>query len=82
MDYAVVPKYEKSTICIAACFGNSPLPKSTTFFADLAAQLPPDFTTNAPDPNLPFQERIASLEEENKLLNAKLEELRAVLRKG
>jgi hypothetical protein len=52
------------------------------FIKDLAAQLPPVFTTNAPDPTLPLQERIAALEEENKLLNAKLEKLQAVLRKG
>ena len=52
------------------------------FFADLAAQLPQDFTTNAPDPTLPLQERISALEEENKLLNAKVETLMAVVRKG
>ncbi|AFL81779.1 hypothetical protein Aeqsu_2319 [Aequorivita sublithincola DSM 14238] len=52
------------------------------FFADLAAQLPQDFTTKAPDPTLPLQERLAELEEQNKLLNAKLETLMAVLRKG
>lgn len=52
------------------------------FFADLAAQLPPDFTTNAPDLTVPLQERIATLEEENKLLNAKVETLMAVVRKG
>ncbi|WP_410004748.1 hypothetical protein [Aequorivita nionensis] len=52
------------------------------FFMDLAAQLPPNFTTNAPDPTLPLQERIAALEEENKLLNAKLETLKEVMRKG
>ncbi len=52
------------------------------FFMDLATQLPPTFTTNAPDQNLPFQERIAALEEENKLLHAKVETLMAVVRKG
>ncbi len=52
------------------------------FFRDLAAQLPQDFTTNAPDVTLPFKERIAALEEENKLLNAKLETLMAVVGKG
>lgn len=51
------------------------------FFADLAAQLPPDFTTNAPDPTLPLQERIAGLEEENKVLTTKVETLMAVVRK-
>jgi hypothetical protein len=52
------------------------------FFADLAAQLPPDFTTNAPDPTLPLQERIAALEEENKVLTTKVETLMAVVGKG
>ncbi len=52
------------------------------FFADLAAQLPPDFTTNAPDPTLPLQERIAVLEEENKVLKTKVETLMAVVGKG
>lgn len=51
------------------------------FFADLAAQLPADFTTNAPDPTLPLKERIATLEEENKLLNAKLETLMEAIEK-
>lgn len=49
------------------------------FFADLTAQLPPDFTTNAPDPTLPLQERIAVLEEENKVLKMKVETLLAVV---
>jgi len=49
---------------------------------DLAAQLPPEYTTNAPDPTLPMQERIAALEEENKLLQTKVETLMAVVRKG
>lgn len=51
------------------------------FFAALTAQLPPEFTTNAPDPALPLQERIVVLEVENKLLNAKLETLMTVVRK-
>ncbi len=51
------------------------------FFADLAAQLPPAFTTNAPDPTLPLQERIAELEEENKILAGQLELLKGVIGK-
>ncbi|MDP2686538.1 MAG: hypothetical protein Q8O62_04915 [Aequorivita sp.] len=51
------------------------------FFQDLAAQLPPDFTTNAPDTTLPLQERIAALEEENKVLKTKVETLMAVVNK-
>ena len=48
---------------------------------DLAAQLPLDFTTNAPDPTLPLQERIAALEKENKLLKTKVETLMQVIGK-
>ena len=44
-----------------------------------SAQLPPDLTANAPDPTLPLQERIAALEEENKLLKTKVETLMAVV---
>ena len=51
------------------------------FFADLAAQLPPDFTTNAPDDTLPFKERIAALEDENKVLTTKVETLMGVVGK-
>lgn len=48
------------------------------FFADLAAQLRLEFTTDAPEPSVPLLERLAKLEEENKLLQAKVE---AVVRK-
>ncbi|MDP2685914.1 MAG: hypothetical protein Q8O62_01750 [Aequorivita sp.] len=51
------------------------------FFRDLAAQLPPTFTTTALDPTLLLQERIAALEEENKVLRIKVETLMAVVRK-
>ena len=51
------------------------------FFADLAAQLPSAFTTYAPDATAPLQERIATLEQENKLLQAKLETLKELLKK-
>src|SRR5690606_188678 len=50
-------------------------------FADLAAPLPPDFTTCAPEPTLPLQERIVFLEEENKLLTTKVETLMQVIGK-
>ena len=51
------------------------------FFMDLAIQLPPEFTTNAPDPTLPLQERIVKVEEENKLLRTKLETLMEAIKK-
>ena len=52
------------------------------FLLDLAAQLPPDFTTYAPDPTLALQEELEQLREENKLLNAQLATLKEVMRKG
>lgn len=51
------------------------------FFMDLAAQLPAGATTNAPDPTLALQQRVAALEEENKLLQIKVETLMQVVRK-
>ena len=52
------------------------------FFADLAAQLPADFTTYAPDPTLALQEELEQLREENKLLRTQVETLKEVMRKG
>ena len=51
------------------------------FFMDLAAQLPPEFSTYAPDPTQPHLQRIAALEEEIKMLNAKVETLKEVMQK-
>ncbi|MBT0609242.1 hypothetical protein [Aequorivita echinoideorum] len=45
------------------------------FFMDLAAQLPPTFTTYAPDPTAPLREKIAQLEHENLLLKTQVETL-------
>ena len=56
------------------------IPLKHNFFTDLAAQLPPEFTTNAPDLTLPLQERIAALEE-NKVLNTKVETLLTLMGK-
>jgi hypothetical protein len=47
----------------------------------MRSQPPPDLTTNAPDPSLPMQARIAELEEENKALKTKVETLMAVVGK-
>ncbi len=47
----------------------------------MRTQPPPDLTTNAPDPTLPLQTRIAELEEENKALKTKAETLMAVVGK-
>jgi hypothetical protein len=56
-------------------------PLGHNFFADLAPQLPPEFTTNAPDPTLPLQQRIAALEEQNRMLEVKVDTLMAVVGK-
>jgi hypothetical protein len=80
--YSVVLRYEKKESLQCSLLWELSIAIKHNFFADLAAQLPPTFTTNAPDPTLPLQQRIAALEEENKLLNAKVETLMAVVRKG
>lgn len=51
------------------------------FLMDLAAQLPPEFTSDAPDPTLPLQQQIANLQKENELLNAKVETLITLVHK-
>lgn len=51
------------------------------FFADLAAQLPQAYTTNVPEDTTQAQ-RIAQLEEENKILAGQLELLKGVMGKG
>lgn len=48
------------------------------FFADIAAQLPPTYTTIQPEF---IAQRIAQLEEENEMLKTKVETLMAVIRK-
>ena len=78
---SVVLRYEKRESLQCSLLWELSLAIKHNFFADLAAQLPPDFTTNAPDPTLPLQERIAALEEENKLLTTKVETLMAVVKK-
>ena len=51
------------------------------FLLDLAAQLPADFTTNAPDPTLALQEELAQLREENIRLTTQVETLKEVMGK-
>ncbi len=80
-SYSTVYKYQESPSMQTNILWELSTAMKHNFFMDLAAQLPPEFTTNAPDPTLALLEHIADLEEENKLLNAKLEELRAVVRK-
>lgn len=50
------------------------------FFADLAAQLPQTYTTNVPEDTTQAQ-RIAQLEEENRILKTKVDTLLAVVGK-
>ena len=79
--YSTVYKYQKSESMQTSLLWELCLVIKHNFFMDLAAQLPADFTTNAPDPTLPLQERIAALEEENKLLKTKVETLMQVIGK-
>ena len=51
------------------------------FFADLAAQLPKSYTTYVPEDTTQAQ-RIAQLEDENKILAGQLELLKGVMGKG
>ena len=78
-SYSTVYEYQNSETMRTHTLWQLCITLKHNFFADLAAQLPPDFTTNAPDPTLPLQERIAALEEENKLLTTKVETLMAVM---
>jgi hypothetical protein len=79
--YGTVYKYQQNKSMQTAILWELSTALKHNFFMDLAAQLPPGFTTNAPDPTLPFKERIAALEEENKVLTTKVETLMAVVRK-
>src|SRR5690606_18911119 len=80
--YSQVLAYEKRESLQCRLLWELSLATRHNFFMDLAAQLPPEFTTNAPDPTLPLQERVAVLEEENKMLTTKVETLMAVMGKG
>ena len=81
-SYSTVYYYQKSPTLQTAILWELSTALSHNVFADLAALLPAAFTTNAPDPTLPLQQRIAALEEENKLLKTKVETLMAVVGKG
>lgn len=80
-SYSTVYKYQETQNMHTHILWELCIILKHNFFHDLAAQLPPEFTTNAPDPTLPLQERIAALEEENKLLRTKVETLMAVVKK-
>jgi hypothetical protein len=71
-----IMRYQKQDDLWCSILWHLSLGLNHNFFADLAAQLPTDFTTHAPDPTLALQEELKQLREENKLLAAKLEELR------
>ena len=80
-SYSTVYNYQESPSMQTHILWELSTALKHNFFRDLAAQLPEDFTSNAPGGNLHFQERIAALEEENKMLHAKVETLMAVVRK-
>lgn len=77
-----VQNYEQSKSLQCSVLWNISLALQHNFFADLAAQLPSTFTTNAPDPTLALQEELEQLREENNILEGKLETLKEVMRKG
>lgn len=80
-SYNTVYAYQSSHSMQTTILWDLSMAMKHNFFQDLAAQLPPEFTTSAPDPTLQFQERMAALEEENKQLNTKVETLMAVVKK-
>ena len=77
-----IMRYQKQDDLWCSILWHLSLGLNHNFFADLAAQLPPDFTTYAPDPTLALQEELEQLREEKKLLNAQLATLKEVMRKG
>ena len=79
--YVTVLTYEKRPSLQSSIIWQLSTAMKHNFFADLAAQLPPEFATYAPDATAPFKERIAILEEENKLLRAQLDTLKEVMKK-
>ena len=76
-----IMRYQKQDNFLCKTLWHLSLGLNHNFFMDLAAQLPAHFTTNAPDPTLPLQQRIAALEEENRVLKTKVETLMQVVRK-
>ena len=80
-SYSTVYNYQESPSMQTHILWELSTALKHNFFRDVAAQLPADFTTNAPDSSLPLLEHIAVLEEENKMLHTKVETLMAVLRK-
>ena len=80
-SYSTVYNYQESPNMQTHILWELSTALNHNFFMDLAAQLPPAFTTNAPDLSVPLQERIAALEEENKMLTIKVETLMAVVKK-
>jgi hypothetical protein len=80
-SYATVFAYQQSKSMQTAILWELCLIIEHNFFADLAAQLPPHFTTNAPDPAQPLKERLAALEEQVKLLARERDLLKELIKK-
>lgn len=76
-----IMRYQKQDSVTCRILWHLSLGLNHNFFADLAAQLPADFTTYAPDPTLALQEELEQLREENKLLRTQVETLKEVMRK-
>ncbi len=80
-SYSTVYKYQKNASTQTHILWELCVAMKHNFLLDLAAQLPADFTTYAPDPTLALQEELENLRDKNKILEAKLEELRHALGK-
>ena len=75
-----VAKYDARTSLQVRILWDVAVALQHNFFADIAAQLPQTYTTNIPEDTTQTQ-RIAHLEEENKILAGQLELLKGVMGK-
>lgn len=79
-DKSTVQTYETRSSLPCRVLWDISIAVQHNFFADLAAQLPKAYTTNVPEDTTQAQ-RIAQLEEENKILAGQLELLKGVMGK-
>lgn len=79
-DKSTVQKYDTRASLPCRILWDISVAVKHNFFADLAAQLPETYTTNLPEDNTQAQ-RIAQLEEENKIMAAQLKMLKEVMGK-
>lgn len=79
-DKSTVQTYETRASLPCRVLWDISIAVEHNFFADLAGQLPQTYTTNIPEDTTQAQ-RIAQLEEENKILLGQLELLKEVMGK-